>query len=112
VTDCIKIQEEEPGAGNTYSNVAFKIHRSQVEQRVEKYIYHQLAHGEGMGEHQVPYSVLGNYTVLEEGMTFGVEPGLYDPAGSFGFNPSDNHLVTEKKGILMGVVPIPKGAGV
>lgn len=64
-----------------------------------------------MEERQVPYSVLGNYTVLEEGMTFGVEPGLYDPAGGFGFNPSDNHLVTEKKGILMVVFRIPRSGG-
>lgn len=105
VTDCVKIQEEESKAGNTCSNVAFKIHRYQVEQGVEKYIYHRPAHGEGMEGHQPPWLALGDYTVLEEGMTFSVEPGLYDPEGGFGYNPSDNLLVTAKKGVLMGSVP-------
>jgi hypothetical protein len=41
-------------------------------------------------------------------MMFSVEPGLYDPERGFGYNPSDNLLVTEKKGILMSSVPYSK----
>jgi len=41
-------------------------------------------------------------------MTFSVEPGLYDPENNFGYNPSDNLLVTNKKGVLMGSVPYTK----
>ncbi|MCX6575352.1 MAG: hypothetical protein NTV82_03040 [Candidatus Aminicenantes bacterium] len=41
-------------------------------------------------------------------MTFSVEPGLFDPAHDFGYNPSDNLLVTKKKGVLMGSVPYTK----
>jgi Xaa-Pro dipeptidase len=40
--------------------------------------------------------------VLEEGMTFSVEPGLFDPAHGFGYNPSDCLWVTKDKGVLMG----------
>ncbi len=108
VTDCVRIQEEESQAGNTCSYVAHKIHRYQVDNGVEKYIYHRPAHGEGMEGHQAPWLALGDYTVLEEGMTFSVEPGLYDPENSFGYNPSDNLLVTKKKGVLMGSVPYTK----
>ncbi len=108
VTDCVKIQEEESKAGETCSEVAYKIHQYQVESGVQKYIYHRPAHGEGMEGHQAPWLALGDYTVLEKGMTFSVEPGLYDPEGGFGYNPSDNLLVTEKKGVLMGSVPYTK----
>jgi Xaa-Pro dipeptidase len=108
VTDCVRIQEEESKAGKTCSELAFKIHQYQVKNGVAKYIYHRPAHGEGMEGHQAPWLALGDYTVLKEGMTFSVEPGLYDPENGFGYNPSDNLLVTEKKGVLMSSVPYSK----
>jgi len=108
VTDCVRIQEEESKAGKTCSELAFKIHQYQVNNGVAKYIYHRPAHGEGMEGHQAPWLALGDYTVLEEGMTFSVEPGLYDPENGFGYNPSDNLLVTEKRGVLMSSVPYSK----
>jgi Xaa-Pro aminopeptidase len=73
-----------------------------------KYIYHRPAHGEGMEGHQPPYIALGDTTVLEEGMTFSVEPGLYNPEGGFGYNPSDSCLVMKDKGVLQGSVPTTK----
>ena len=47
---------------------------------MQNYIYHRPAHGMGMEGHQPPYLALGDYTMLEPGMIFSVEPGLYDPA--------------------------------
>jgi len=108
VTDCVHIQEEDSKAGKTCSDVAYKIHQHQVKHGVEKYIYHRPAHGEGMEGHQAPWLALGDYTVLEEGMTFSVEPGLYDPERGFGYNPSDNLLVTKQKGVIQGSVPYTK----
>lgn len=108
VTDCVRIQEEESKAGKTCSEIAYKIHDYQVKQGVAKYIYHRPAHGEGMEGHQAPWLALGDYTVLEEGMMFSVEPGLYDPDGGFGYNPSDNLVVTKEKGVLMSSVPYTK----
>jgi len=108
VTDCVRIQEEESKAGKTCSEVAYKIHQYQVKNGVAKYIYHRPAHGEGMEGHQAPWLSLGDYTVLEEGMTFSVEPGLYDPENGFGYNPSDNLLVTKTKGVLQSSVPYSK----
>jgi Xaa-Pro aminopeptidase len=84
------------------------IHKYQVQNGVSKYIYHRPAHGEGMEGHQAPWLALGDTTVLEEGMTFSVEPGLYDPENGFGYNPSDNLLVTKEKGVLMSSVPYSK----
>lgn len=108
VTDCVRIQEEESRAGKTCSEIAHKIHKYQVKNGVAKYIYHRPAHGEGMEGHQAPWLALGDYTVLEEGMMFSVEPGLYNPEEGFGYNPSDNLLVTKERGVLMSSVPYSK----
>lgn len=108
VTDCVHIQEEESKAGKTCSEIAYKIHQYQVKNDVARYIYHRPAHGEGMEGHQAPWLALGDYTVLEEGMTFSVESGLYDPEKGFGYNPSDNLLVTKERGVFMSSVPYSK----
>ncbi len=105
VTECVHIQEAESKAGVTCASVAEKIHKFQVEQGMQDYIYHRPAHGEGMEGHQAPWLALGDETILEEGMTFSVEPGLYDPENGCGYNPSDGLLVTKKKGVLQGSVP-------
>jgi len=90
--------------------VAYKVHKFQVEQGkdIQRLLYQRVAHGQGMEGHQPPFIALGDETVLEEGMTFSVEPGLFDPVNGFGYNPSDCLLVTKKKGVLMGSVPYSK----
>ncbi|MGQ9472201.1 MAG: M24 family metallopeptidase [Candidatus Aminicenantales bacterium] len=108
VTECVHIQERESRPGRTCAEVAAKIHQYQVKMGVAKYIYHRPAHGEGMEGHQAPWLALGDQTILKEGMTFSVEPGLYDPEKGFGYNPSDNLLVTKKKGVLQSSVPYSK----
>ncbi len=40
---------------------------------------HRTGHGIGLEEHEDPYIVAGNETVLEEGMAFSIEPGIYLP---------------------------------
>jgi Xaa-Pro aminopeptidase len=47
----------------------------------------------GMEGHQPPYLALGDYTMLQAGMIFSVEPGLYDPENGFGVNFSDGFAV-------------------
>lgn len=108
VTDCVNIQAEESRRGVTCSSVAYKIHQHQVKNGVAELIYHRPAHGQGMEGHQAPWLALGDYTMLEEGMTFSVEPGLYDPKNGFGYNPSDLLLVAKDRGILMSSVPYTK----
>ena len=106
--ECILIQARESKAGVLCRDVAKVIHDYQVKMGMAEYIYHRPAHGEGMEGHQPPYIALGDATVLEEGMMFSVEPGLYNPKGGYGYNPSDNLLVTRDKGVLMGSVPTSK----
>jgi Xaa-Pro dipeptidase len=91
--DCCLMQKEESIAGVTCSTVAYKIHKYQVAQGVARYIYHRPAHGQGWEGHQPPYLALGDYTMLEPGMCFSVEPGLYDPEHGIGANFSDAFVV-------------------
>jgi Xaa-Pro aminopeptidase len=49
---------------------------------------HRTGHGIGLEVHEHPYLVEGNETTLEEGMTFSIEPGIYEP-GSFGMRIED-----------------------
>lgn len=94
--DSCLIQKEESIAGVTGSTVAYKIHMYQVKNGVAPYIYHRPAHGQGWEGHQPPYLSLGDYTMLEKGMCFSVEPGLYDPADGIGSNFSDAFVVEEQ----------------
>jgi Xaa-Pro aminopeptidase len=71
------------------ADVAFSIHQYQVKQGMQKYIYNRPAHGQGMEGHQPPYIALGDHTVLDTGMCFSVEPGLYDLEADVGSNFSD-----------------------
>ena len=54
----------------------------------------RTGHGIGMAIHEGPYIKEGNKQVLEPGMTFSVEPGIYI-AGRFGMRVEDIVLVTD-----------------
>jgi Xaa-Pro aminopeptidase len=107
-TNSCLIQAEESAAGVTCSLVAKKVHDYQVKNGMQKYIYHRPAHGQGWEGHQPPYISLGDHTMLEEGMMFSNEPGLYAPDLGFGYNHSDVVLVGAKKGMQLGSVPYSK----
>src|SRR6266849_3128318 len=53
-----------------------------------KFFTHRLGHGMGLDGHEHPYLVRGSKTVLEPGMTFSNEPGIYIP-GEFGLRCED-----------------------
>ena len=44
-----------------------------------KYFNHRLGHGIGMDVHEFPSIMEGNDLIIEEGMCFSVEPGIYIP---------------------------------
>jgi Xaa-Pro aminopeptidase len=54
---------------------------------------HRTGHGIGLEVHEPPYMVEGDRTVLEPGMTFSVEPGIY-LEGRFGIRIEDIVAVT------------------
>jgi Xaa-Pro aminopeptidase len=53
-----------------------------------QYFSHRLGHGIGLDNKEQPYIVAGNKQVLEPGMAFTIEPGLYLP-GRFGVRIED-----------------------
>ena len=92
-------------AGTPAQDIAKAIHEYQLESGTENLLYQRVAHGEGMEGHQEPYISLGDTTPLEENMTFSMEPGLFDPEGGYGYNPSDNVVVGKERGWVQGSVP-------
>jgi Xaa-Pro dipeptidase len=59
-----------------------------------KFFTHRVGHGMGMDGHEWPYLVRGNKTLLEPGMVFSDEPGIYIP-GEFGIRLEDDMHITE-----------------
>jgi Xaa-Pro aminopeptidase len=55
---------------------------------------HRTGHGIGLEGHEPPWIKRGNHTVLEQGMTFSIEPGAYF-AGQYGIRIEDIVAVTQ-----------------
>ncbi len=56
---------------------------------------HRVGHGIGLDGHEYPYLVRGSKTVLEPGMTFSNEPGIY-AQGDFGIRLEDDMVIAEE----------------
>ena len=59
-----------------------------------RYFTHRLGHGIGLEGHEWPYLVGKSDVVLEPGMTFSNEPGIYQ-YGKFGVRLEDIMVITE-----------------
>ena len=59
-----------------------------------KYFIHRAGHGIGLEVHERPFLQGGESIILEPGMIFSVEPGVYIPQFG-GVRHSDTVLVTE-----------------
>jgi Xaa-Pro dipeptidase len=59
-----------------------------------EYFIHRTGHGIGLEVHEEPYISNVSETILEPGMVFSIEPGIYLP-GKFGVRIEDLVLVTE-----------------
>jgi Xaa-Pro aminopeptidase len=49
---------------------------------------HRTGHGIGLDAHEQPYVVEGNEQIIEAGMAFSIEPGIYAP-GRWGMRLED-----------------------
>ena len=59
-----------------------------------EYFTHRTGHGLGMEAHESPYVFYGNPLILEPGMVFTIEPGIYLP-GKYGVRIEDDVVVEE-----------------
>jgi Xaa-Pro dipeptidase len=59
-----------------------------------KYFTHRLGHGIGLDGHEWPYLVRGSRTILQTGMTFSNEPGIY-VQGDYGLRLEDDMVISE-----------------
>ncbi|MGE5223140.1 MAG: M24 family metallopeptidase [Omnitrophica WOR_2 bacterium] len=58
-----------------------------------QYFFHRVGHGIGMEGHEAPYMYAENDLILEPGMAFTVEPGIYLPERG-GVRIEDNVIIT------------------
>jgi Xaa-Pro aminopeptidase len=110
VADSVMLLKDEVKPGRVCSEIAYKLHEFQIKSGMQEHIYHRPCHGQGQfyAGHQPPFIALGDDSVLEAGMMFSVEPGLYDSDKGIGVNPSDILLVLEDRSVLMSSVPFTR----
>ena len=70
-----------------------------------EYFTHRTGHGLGMEAHEAPYIFQGNPLILEPGMVFTIEPGIYLP-GKYGVRIEDD-VVVETEG-LRSLTDLPR----
>ena len=69
-----------------------------------QYFFHRVGHGIGMEAHEPPYMYGENPLILEPGMAFTVEPGIYLP-GRNGVRIEDNVVITENGAETLSDLP-------
>lgn len=81
--------------GKTVSEVDKAVRQFFKENNVQHLTQHHTGHSIGLLDHEAPFFDLGDETIMEPGMVFTVEPGIY-LRGLGGFRHSDTVLVTEE----------------
>lgn len=71
---------------------------------LELYANHRIGHGLGLSEHEEPYLRFDNELILQEGMVFSMEPGIYVP-GVGGFRHSDTAIVGKSSSSIITNYP-------
>ncbi len=69
-----------------------------------QYFFHRVGHGIGMEGHEPPYMFGENQLILQPGMAFTVEPGIYLP-GRGGVRIEDDVVITENGAETLSDLP-------
>jgi Xaa-Pro aminopeptidase len=69
-----------------------------------EYFIHRTGHGIGLTTHEPPYMIEGEERLMEPGMCFSIEPGIYLP-GRFGVRIEDIVTVTDDGGRRLNNTP-------
>jgi Xaa-Pro dipeptidase len=94
VWEARKAGEEAAVAGNPASAVDRAARKVIQDAGYGEQFVHRTGHGIGVSVHEPPFMMEGDETILEPGMSFSIEPGIYLP-GRFGVRIEDIALVTE-----------------
>lgn len=73
-----------------------------------EYFIHRTGHGIGIEVHEDPYIMGGNTNVLENGMAFSIEPGIYIP-GEFGIRLENIVVVNDNAPLELNKFPLGSG---
>lgn len=65
-----------------------------------KYYIHSTGHGVGLDIHEMPYISKKSEEIIEDGMVFTIEPGIYIP-GEFGIRIEDMVAMTNGKAVIL-----------
>jgi Xaa-Pro aminopeptidase len=96
VKDSQKIAIEKIREGERCKNVEKVVREYFKEKGFNKYFIHNLGHGLGRQVHEFPSISSKDKTILNSGMVFTIEPGLYFP-GKYGIRIEDVVLINKKE---------------
>ena len=65
-----------------------------------KYFVHSTGHGVGLDIHEMPYISKRSETVIEDGMVYTIEPGIYIP-GEFGIRIEDMVMMSGGRAVVL-----------
>lgn len=108
VYQTVKAANEAGRAASRPGSVAGKVDqaaRSVIEKEgYGQFFTHRTGHGLGMEEHETPYIFGTNEQILEKGMVFTVEPGIYLP-GRGGVRIEDDVTITANGAVSLSDFP-------
>ena len=89
-----EVGRQAAGPGVTCESVDLAARQVFIDAGYEQLLRHRTGHGLGLEAHEAPYIVIGNQHVLEPGMVFTIEPGIYR-MGDIGVRIADNMVITQ-----------------
>lgn len=94
--------------GNIMGEVDRQVNEVFKKAGYEEFLLHRTGHGMGVTGHEAPFLAEGYDRVIEPGMFFTIEPGIYLP-GIGGFRHSDTVMTVEGGNLTLTAGPVELG---